>query len=109
MDKKMGKIFEFPKGKGRGGVEKLESSRLEQANLVIFFTDLMNDENYKPLLNIIGPVNIQSTAVYQENIKALSGDELIDKIKNSTPLDWDQKPAWYRAIMDEIARRVGKK
>lgn len=109
MDKKMGKILEFPKGGGQSGTEKKEPSRLEQANLVIFFTDLMNDKNYKPLLNVIGPVNIQSTAVYQENVRTLSGDDLIDRIKNSTPLDWNQKPAWYRAIMDEIAGRAGKK
>lgn len=102
------KRFEHPEGREKPGIERDRDPEHDFASVEDMRANLEQstaDMNLKDLRKLYAsPEEIQQEGI---EISKMFERELVDVLAISSPMDWAQRPAYYRALYNEILRRLG--
>src|SRR3990167_8054042 len=93
----MGEIIEFPGG--RKAPEDESQPRKAYLNFELLI------EMIVALTHLTSNVSHETRADIEGNVKGADDDELIEWTNTSSQNDWQRRPAFYRAVLQELRDR----
>lgn len=117
LEAKMGKLIPFKKPEGFVHRQGVKSNNSENLNNPKFLVELISElgvpglEIYPTLqirayLNsMVGRISNHAIGALRQGLRNFSLEDLEEMSKNSSRSDWSSKPAFFRALVDEIDSR----